>query len=115
MNTAFILDIIPKRMKEMGFGEDYRLEHRTIRVQTGTPFILKAWNSWVWFPSEGLTNNRNLSIESNFGSLVTLNPIYVQQQHEHTGKITIQNMDGSLTYVVMIMATPFQKENKSKT
>lgn len=106
MTTAFILDIIPTRMREMGFGGNYHVEHHTVLVEGSSSITLSAWNAWAWFPSESITAAMKVSVESNFGCLTNVGTELTERQYEHTGKITIRNLEAVATYLTIIVATP---------
>ena len=106
MTTAYIQDIIPARMAEMGFGERYRVEHRTAYLPGNARVTIRAWNAWVWLPSEAFTPLMRVSVESNFGCLDNMATDLTKRQHEHTGRITVKNLDSIGTFLTMIVATP---------
>jgi hypothetical protein len=109
MNLAFALDFIPRRMNELGFGEDYITRYRHVLVEDNATLTFNAYNQFMYFitPEE-----MNLSIRSKRGVFNLTDYSINEQQHEHSGKIEVINQTGQNQYVLFIQVIP---KNKSKT
>lgn len=106
MTTAFIMDLIPVRMAELGFGDSYRTEMRSMMVQPGGPMRIEAHNVWIYFPSELVQASApDLEVESHFGYL-NLSGSHQIQEFEHTGQILLNNNNAATVMVRMIVAIP---------
>jgi hypothetical protein len=121
MNLAFALDYIPRRMREMGFGDRYVTRYRHLRLNDAESIIIKAHNQLLLFievsaasglyvirgdPSDGI------KIESERGVFDINDTTINEQQHEHSGEVKVSNSSGALTYVLFIQAIPQHKKKK---
>lgn len=109
MNLAFALDFIPRRMSELGFGEDYITRYRHVLVEDKTVLTINANNQFMYFISP---EEMNLSIRSKRGVFSLSDYSINEQQHEHSGKIEINNQTGQNLYVLFVQVIP---KNKPKT
>lgn len=109
MNLAFALDFIPRRMKELGFGEQYITRYRHVLVEDKTVLELRSHNQFMYFIAPEVLN---LTIRSKRGVFCLTDYTINEQQHEHSGKIEIDNQTGQNQYVLFIQVIP---KNKTKT
>ena len=102
MNLAFALDYIPRRMEEMGFGDNYITRYRHFLVENKTDMIINAHNQyWYFIEPDGLT------IESERGIYNMDDTAINMQQHEHSGKIKISNqVSGRDMWMLFIQVIP---------
>lgn len=108
MNIAFALDFIPRRMKELGYGENYITRYRHILVESGITQVLQVHNQYLYFISPEVIN---VSIRSKRGIFNLLDYSINEQQHEHSGKVEINNLTGQPVFALFIQVIP---QNKSK-
>lgn len=91
MTSNYILDLIPRRMRELGFSDRYDTQMRTLNIPPGISFTMKLYNVWIFLPMELLRSNApDIQVESNFGYL-DLNGNHGEQTFEHTGQVQIAN------------------------
>lgn len=108
MNIAFALDYIPRRMKELGYGENYLTRYRHVRVEDKSSITINAYNQLLLFISpEGL----NINIKSSRGIYNLSDYTINEQQHEHSGAVAISNNTGQDQYMVFVQVIP---KNKTK-
>lgn len=107
MNLAFALDYIPRRMREMGFGENYLTRHRQMLVTNGTTLEISGYNQfWYFIEPDGL------KIESERG-IYNMDDVAINiQQHEHSGKIKVLNESGRDMWVLFIQVIPQHSKTK---
>ncbi len=106
MNIAFALDSIPRRMQELGYGENYLTRYRHVRVIDKSNITIKAHNQlWMFIqPEAGIT------VTSERGVFNLANAKINEQQHEHSGLIKVANDTGALAFVVFIQVIPKNKK-----
>lgn len=108
MYLAFALDHIPRRMRELGFEDQYLTRYRHLLIEDQQVLELNADNQY-WFFIEP----NGLLIESERGVFNINDPTINIQQHEHSGKIIISNKTlGTNVWVLFIQVIP-QHKNKS--
>jgi hypothetical protein len=107
MNLAFALDHIPRRMHEMGFGDNYLTRYRHFIVKDKKTVIISAHNQyWYFIEPEGL------KIESERGVFDMDDTTINMQQHEHSGKIKIVNATANRDmWILFIQVIPQHKKN----
>jgi hypothetical protein len=112
MNMAFALDYIPRRMKELGYGENYLTRYRQVSVSPGTPLIIEAYNQLLLFvdPLDGVI------VQSKRGKLNLNDYSITEQQHEHNGKVTVTSGGGYFLqpYVTFIQVIPLNPKKKKQ-
>lgn len=109
MNIAFALDYLPRRMKELGYGENYLTRYRHMRVEDRTTVSVKAHNQLFLFISP---EELNITVKSARGVYNLSDYTINEQQHEHSGTIEISNNTGQNQYLLFIQVIP---KNKTKT
>jgi hypothetical protein len=124
MTTEFVLAYVPRKMKELGFGNDYVLAFRELVVPDSVALEIDAQREYYFFigkdaPSGGGVigpiSGGPVRIESEMGvydlSDTKLNEIV----YEHTGKITISNASGSPAFLQFIVVIPVRKAKRPTT
>lgn len=111
MNIAFALDYIPRRMQELGHGDNYVTRYRHIRVEDKEALTLKARNQLLFFISPEVMN---LHIKSSRGFFSLTDYTINEQQHEHSGNVSVHNDTGQNMYVLFIQVIPKHKPKESK-
>lgn len=105
MYLAFALDHIPRRMCELGFGNNYLTRYRQIFSEDNKTVSIDADNQyWYFIEPDGL------KIESERGAFDINDTTINIQQHEHSGKITITNNTGVNKWVLFIQVIPQHKK-----
>ena len=110
MNLAFALDYIPRRMSEMGFGNNYATRYRHLLVEDKTYIMIDADNQYWYFIEPD-----DLKIESERGVFDLADKTINIQQHEHSGKIKVSNNTADMDlWVLFIQVIPHStKRNRS--
>ena len=111
MTIEITLANIPNRMKELGFGSDYRYQVRSVLVPGHGEVVIRSWNSWCYFPLEYLDRAAGLVVESDVGYLDLASAKYAENQFEHTGKIILRNPNPQSIHCHFIAVTPFLKHS----
>lgn len=102
MTVAFALDFIPRRMKELGYGDEYITRWRHFQVEHGVILKLDASNEYYFliYPPQGIV------VRSKKGSFDVLDPLLNEMQYEHSGKIEVINTSGDNKMVLFIQVIP---------
>ena len=111
MNIAFALDYIPRRMNELGYGENYITRYRQISLDTKFPTVINAYNQLLLFidPVDGI------QVKSKRGVLNYSDTTVTEQQHEHSGKVVVSTATyGKPPIVVFIQVIPLNPKKKLK-
>lgn len=102
MYLSFALDYIPRRMRELGFGENYAIRYRQIYIADSDTIKIEGENQlWIFIEPEGV-----LKIESQRGVYDMTDTAINIQQHEHAGKFTVTNNSGRAVHALFIQAIP---------
>lgn len=102
MNTQFVLDFIPRRMKELGYGRNYITRWRHLQIDAGTTLKIDAENEYYYL----IEPNSTIKVESKFG-LYNVNDTGINEmQYEHRGKIQIENLSKTPQLVLFIQVIP---------
>ena len=103
MTQEFALLHIPRRMEELGHGNNYFTpmpQHYSLYA--GEVRTIDAYNEYFF-----LTNADNdISISSEFGMFDVTDDSLNQQLYEHQGKIIITNKSRNLRHVQFIQVIP---------
>jgi len=106
MTINLALEYIPRRMEELGYGNDYYLRFRHLVLQPAEQVELAAFNQLYILVEEV----QDVSVISEFGifdlSLKNAN----EMLYEHQGQITIQNNASGIKHIRFIQVIP--KHNK---
>lgn len=86
MTESFILDYIPKRMKQLEF-QKWHIQYRDLAVLPEDTFQIKAYNE-LWFI---VGNPPNIIVESDYGTYDGSQISSHEYAHEHRGLITVRN------------------------
>lgn len=111
MNIAFALDYIPRRMKELGHGENYLTRYRHVRVEDKATVKIKATNQLLLFITP---EDLGVVVKSTRGVLNLTDYSINEQQHEHSGLVEITNNTGQNIYALFIQVIPQNKPKNSK-
>ena len=111
MTPALAIEYIPRRMRDLGYGENYYLRFVNMVLQPSEVRIIEASAEFFIL----IEDPKNVSVESDMGifneSLTTIN----EMQYEHQGQITITNLTLVMTSIHFIQIIPMniKKINQS--
>lgn len=106
MNTGFAIDYIPRRMRELGFYNNYITRWRHFQIDPGALLHIDADNEFFLL----INPNRNISVRSKFGVFDLSDTAINEMQYEHRGKIDIQNNARTPIMVLFIQIIPNHKK-----
>lgn len=105
MNINFAIEYIPRKMRELGYGDEYIIRLRSFALPRSVPFTMETSGGEFFLLVE---EYNELTIESetgmyyrNLGTLTSNENIY-----EHRGKIVMNNKGNFPVYVKMIQVIP---------
>jgi hypothetical protein len=108
MTVDLALEYIPRRMRELGYGDDYSLRFAHLVLQPNEVVNVEASCQFFILVEEPA----NISVESEMGifnlALTTTN----EQQYEHQGQVTVTNLAGAVNNVRFIQVIP--KNNRKE-
>ena len=107
MTINLALEYIPRRMEELGFGNDYYLRFRHFVLQAAEQLEVPAFNQFFILVEE----TEDVSVKSEFGifdlSLKNAN----EMLYEHQGQVTIQNFTNGIKHIRFIQVIPKHQIN----
>ena len=115
MKTELALASIPRRMNELGYGDNYIPHHRHLRIPAeGEIKINAATEIYFLVEEETLTFSRVeydgadgiFRVESESGVYDLSDKKVDEMQHEHTGTITVKNHSRIDLFVKFIQVIP---------
>lgn len=110
MTSEIALDYIRRRMKEMGYGENYLLRLRHLLLRPGEVRELIAYGQLYVL----METSASLRLESDVG-LYDLSDDQAQEiQYEHRGYIRVINLSVSPTSVRLLQAIPQNPEENAR-
>lgn len=86
MTESFILDLIPERVKQMGYRA-YKVRYRDLMIKAGSSISISAFNE-IWFIVD---DPSGLLVESHYGIYDTTGDYLAESIHQHRGDIVITN------------------------
>lgn len=105
MTIDFALAYIPRRMQELGFGNDYLLKARHLVLQAGEQREIDAVNQFFILVDE--VNEVNITSEFGIYDLFQLQTN--ELQYEHQGNMIIKNYSQEVKHIRLIQAIPLSK------
>ena len=102
MTVALALEYIPKRMNELGFGNDYYIRFRHLVIQANEELEIDAYNQFYLLVEDVV----DASIVSEFGLYDLAEENTNEQLYEHQGAITIKNYSSSTNHLRFIQVIP---------
>lgn len=87
MTIDLAIEYIPRRMKDLGFGNEYYLRFRHLILQPTEKLDIAADNQFFILVDEV----SDVTINSDLGYYDLADPVTNEQVYEHQGSITIQN------------------------
>ncbi len=107
MTVNLALEYIPRRMGELGFGNNYVLRFRHLVLQANETLSLDAQNQFFILVEEA----DGISVESPGGMFDLSSTVTNEMQYEHQGKITVRNQTVRIIHARFIQVIP--KHDKS--
>jgi hypothetical protein len=96
MTAEVALDYIPRRMKELGYGDDYSLRYVHFVLNAGETRQVEATCQFYILIEEPA----NVMVDSDMG-IYSPAPQYINQmQYEHEGRIILKNLDVANTQTI---------------
>lgn len=102
MTIALALEYIPRRMCERGYGSDYLLRFRHLRLDPGEVREVEGYNQFFLLiePPDDVT------VESEFGFFDLSSDAVNEMQYEHQGAIVLTNLSPFSNHVRFIQVIP---------
>lgn len=102
MNIALALEYIPRRMRELGHGNNYTIKYRHIVLTASETLSIEAGNDIYLLVEE----NSGITISSELGVYDLSDQGLNELIHEHQGSITITNNSKDQARVKLIQIVP---------
>lgn len=99
MTESFILDYIPKRMKQLDY-QKWHIQYRDIAIPPESEEQIRAYNE-LWFI---VGNPKDIYIDSDYGAYDGSQIASHEYAHEHRGLITIRNTSKEKLRITFIQA-----------
>lgn len=106
MTIALALEYIPRRMQELGYGNNYYIRFRHLVLQPGEKQEISAFNQLYILVNE--TDDVNITSETGTFDLSLRNAN--EMQYEHQGVIKIYNNSRDLNHLRFIQVIPKNKK-----
>ena len=106
MQVEFALDYIPRRMKEMGYENNYITRWRHFQLEGTASMRIDAENEYFLL----IDPDVNVSVRSKFGVYDTTDIGINEMQYEHRGKIDVTNNNNTVTLILFIQIIPTHKK-----
>jgi hypothetical protein len=110
MTINLALEYIPRRMEELGFGNEYYLRFRHLVMQPSEEREMQAYNQFFILAEEAV----DVKVESEFGifdlSLKNAN----EMLYEHQGLIRIKNLASGINHIRFIQVIPKHKKQNDE-
>lgn len=103
MNTAFALDFIPRRMKELGYDLNYMTRWRHLQIDPNGVIGFNADNEYYYL----ISPSPLIAVKSKSGIYNLNDTALNEMQYEHKGKIKILNRSSSPQFAEFIQVIPF--------
>jgi len=105
MTINLALEYIPRRMEELGFGNEYYLRFRHFVLQAGETLEVPAYNQFFMLVDEAI----DVSVNSEFGIFDLTLRNANEMLYEHQGLITIKNYASAVNHLRFIQVIPKHK------
>lgn len=109
MTIGFAIEYTTRRMRELGFEDQYMMKFRHIILQGKEKRSLNAYNEYFML----VEADEALRITSDFGLFDLTEQKSNELQYEHFGKIKIINRDANIRHVKFIQVVPTMNEVNS--
>jgi len=105
MTIALALEYIPRRMRELGYGDRYSIRLRHLVLRPGEKRKLDAHGEIFLL----VTGSQDITVKSEFGIYDPISEAINELQYEHQGLIRVRNYSPQQQAVQFIQLIP-QKE-----
>ena len=105
MTTALAMEYIPRRMRDLGYGNEYYIRFVHLSLQPNEIRLLNATSEFFIL----VEDPNEVNVDSDMGVFDLSLPDVNEMQYEHQGVITITNQTPKLNSVQFIQVIP--KEN----
>lgn len=102
MTINLALEYIPRRMQELGYGNEYYIRFRHLVLEPEELLKIEAFNQFYIL----VDAPENVIVLSDFGLFDLSFNKTNEQQYEHQGFITIQNYSSTINHVRFIQVIP---------
>lgn len=102
MNTAFAIDYIPRRMKELGYENAYITRWRHLQIDAGSILKINADNEYFLL----IEPSADFMVKSKMGIYDVRDQSINEMQYEHRGKIHVQNFSSQSRLILFIQIIP---------
>lgn len=102
MTVAFALDFIPRRMRELGYENNYITRWRQLQLDGDQTLTIEAHNEYYYL----IKPNLDFIVQSKFGVNDLTDTSINEMQYEHRGKITIKNKSHDTQLIQFIQVIP---------
>lgn len=107
MTAELVLEYIPRRMRELGYGKDYYLRLRHLVLRPNEHIEIEAWSD-LFILVEEVSDVR---ISSDTGVFDLGTEAASEMQYEHQGLIEITNGSDAVTkHVKLVQIIPHKSE-----
>jgi len=98
MNIVLAMEYIPRRMRELGVGDNYYLRFKHLVLKANEVIELNAYNEYYLLVEDA----EDVSIESDTGLFDLSDGNTNELQYEHQGSITITNNAADINHLRFI-------------
>ena len=110
MTINLALEYIPRRMNELGFGDEYYLRFRHLVLQPSEELEIPAFNQFYILVEEA----QDVSVKSEFGIFdLSLNNVN-EMLYEHQGQLKVKNKTAALRHIRFIQVIPKHQFKKNE-
>jgi len=102
MTVEFALDIIPRRMRELGYDKYYITRWKHLQIDGGATLKIESYNEFYFL----ITPSGNFRVKSKMGIYDETDPAINEMQYEHRGKIEISNLNDTSKLILFIQVIP---------
>ncbi len=102
MTVAFALDFIPRRMRELGYENNYITRWRQLQIDGEQTLIIEANNEYYYL----IKPNLDFIVSSKFGVNDLTDTSINEMQYEHRGKIIVTNKSVDPQLIQFIQVIP---------
>ena len=102
MTIEFALDFIPRRMRELGYGDNYIIRWRHFQIEPNQTLKLESNNEYFML----INPSSNFAVRSKAGVFDLLDAAVDEQKYEHRGKVQVKNRAEETQLILFIQVIP---------
>ena len=110
MTVGFAIDFIPRRMRELGHGDNYLTRWRNLQIDPLATLKIRADNEYYYL----ISRNASIMVSSKYGVYDRNNTNLSELQYEHRGFIQVKNQMDSPQFVLFIQVIPHTLQKLSQ-